>query len=336
MEPDEIDELNQITKSIKTNKKYLRPFQGSKKKNCSRVRSFRTNEKMNYRLVLDDYKFKLSYDPMNPVPFSKISKGTCYSNELFYNFYRTKINSCVSYRFGINVETKDPDVFRKLTDIIYTKEQKDIICLSLIGFCETFLCKSFSKVKKDFYNEDRIAGIENHSKIEHFEPFFLPIRPTKMFHVKLFDSDINKKLNQQQDQNQAGLGQFTDIIRTIDINHPDSIFKGLVKFFTLYYLNKGRYVLAFHCKSGKDRTGLVDALQKATCFYVMKFNKKNLDYDESEYEYIRNAVPYFLLASLLIVYYSIGIFGIKLGHLPLAKYIFKDKKDLLDVFRGPF
>ena len=64
--------------------------------------------------------------------------------------------------------------------------------------------------------------------------------------------------------------------KLIEIDTPEHIFKSIVNVATLFYNEyKDTYVLAYHCKSGKDTTSIFDSVVHATFMYLKKIKKVN-------------------------------------------------------------
>lgn len=339
---DEINYLNIIDNALlkPSSMRQLKPYLKSKKKNCKKVIDYyeRYYDEKPYEVTVHsgNFKCKMIY---TSITGSRISKGTCFRTERIFNFYKTQIGDAVSYRFGVNVNNPPKDVFNDLSNIIYQNEKnnKIIVCLSLIGYCTSFKCRVISKAVPDLKNEDLIAKLEKNSQSDTFIPVFLPVRPPVLKGIRLNPSDINKRLNTHIDIRPV-VEKIMNLSRNINLENPKNFFESLVEIFKICYLHKDKIIICYHCKSGKDRTGIIDAIQKSTCFYIQK-NKDNLksfNLTDSDYENIRELVPYFLLMSLKIVYYSIGIFGIKLNHITLARWIFRDKASIFRMFKGPF
>jgi hypothetical protein len=106
-------------------------------------------------------------------------------------------------------------------------------------------------------------------------------------------------------------------------------FESIVNFTKFFYKNlKDDYILMFHCKSGKDRTSVFDAIIQATLQYITKGDETG-----DEMEIIKKYSQKFLIFGFIISYYGTGNVGLKLNNIPAAKYIL-DNKSIFDFYKG--
>ena len=121
----------------------------------------------------------------------------------------------------------------------------------------------------------------------------------------------------------------------IDVKNGKTTFESIVKVSEHYYTALIQdYILCYHCKSGKDRTSIFDAVVQAT-FYYIKNTRKLADekIKSSDYEAIRLLSQKFLMFGFIPAYYGTGFIGLKLGSNPdLATYILG--KDLYKFYLG--
>jgi len=73
------------------------------------------------------------------------------------------------------------------------------------------------------------------------------------------------------------------------------------------------FILGYHCKSGKDRTSVCDAIVQATFFYIRKQKKINKEYEftPEDYKTIKQYALSFLYYGYFILFYNYGLLGFK-------------------------
>lgn len=228
-----------------------------------------------------------------------ISKGTMFKNEDIpvVNLYEivTKCGkiSFPTVRYGTPMN-KDPAATVNYIKKLYPNSK----IVSLLGNCEGVICKTMFK---------GMGLIDDLAK----EPAFSEIE--KKLGVSIFPIG------------QYGMGANSST--SMNNSSPKETFKSIVNLSVEHYLscmNGNPYVLAFHCKSGKDRTSVFDAINKATYFYLCnrttnrRINNQLTDHD---YESIRQLISLFLLFGLIIAYNSTGLIGLKIYSNPVARYV---------------
>ena len=124
------------------------------------------------------------------------------------------------------------------------------------------------------------------------------------------------------------------MMRNLNLNatKPEELFRVIVDIAAIYFMLTFRgkfrpgYQLTIHCKSSKDRSGLVDAIVKATHEFLFLGNT------EIDYDAIKSRVSYWILYGLVIANHYTGGFGLKLDYVSLARYVFTIEK--LNYLRG--
>jgi hypothetical protein len=257
----------------------------------------------------------------------KISKGTCF-NSVFdpriYNFYRIDLLHYTTYRFGFNVDNFNKESVHDLLHKI--NNDKKTLCITLIGNCNTNICKvmvnatyRMSKAIDSIRKEEYVISRKKEYIHEKFLPIFLPLRSQYLGPLKMGtlhssnDTDkhqtmINKIIKHYYTDSSSIAKNLFDCIVDISLYH--------------YFVCKDEYNLAFSCKSGKDRTSIADAINKATIAHVIKDDVS--DPRQVDRSKIRFMCKYYLLIGLLIAYYSTSLFGLKLKTIPTARYILTD------------
>ena len=273
-----------------------------------------------------------------------------------------------TYRFGTPVL-----YFNNVNEIIknilyFEKKKKKIICISLLSPCNNISCKTLGAIaqplskisslfKKGLYatKEQNIINIEQHANITKFNnniefySIVFPLSSQKYTSVgsKILLVNINTyNYNKNKYKKFINNNEVSKIYDLIDINNDingEKSFKSIVKIAIYYFIYlKNEYILSYHCKSGKDRTSIYDAITQAT-FYYLNTNKfynkqmkldENINIDKSIFINIKQLSKHFLIYGLIIAYNSTSIVGLKLKNIPIAKYIFNDSPELLSLFIG--
>jgi hypothetical protein len=314
-----------------------------------------------------DKKSKIQYEAKNEEDkIISIAKGTFYLQykPSIVNFYEVSSNyhgkRFETYRFGTPLH-----YFQDVKDIIHHFKQfqstkKKFISISLITPCNTPFCRMIHKTFKHIQDvakplhsayhstlEQNIIQLElkanNHifSNITYYTILF-PLTQQKyegIGHRLLPDTSIykyNKSKYKQmvQDKKVAKLYDFIHLDETSD---GKTGFESIVQMTCYYYLHlRQKYALGYHCRSGKDRTSVFDAIVQSTFYHLssLKNFKKMDDIDDMFYQKIKEYSKKFLMYGLIIAFYSTGIVGIKLKTIPVAKYIFDDNNDLFTRFVG--
>jgi hypothetical protein len=300
---------------------------------------------------IEKYQLKSSFIKYNGLDdnlFSFISKGN-WSEIPIVNFYQVsqKLNKndkkgdkkdiINTYRFGTKITVSTDTGYNHIKDSSlissmirkFEKNKKQIVCLSLLTPCNMKIGCGIRKLASSFNKKINVASIEpdiiSHQLNDiHDDVKFIsfPVGSSKKMGIKLFDHEKFIKEIGKIDELQK---QFYDLM---DLSNTESTFKSIVKIAEFYYNNRKKIILAYHCKSGRDRTGIFDSVVQAT-FYQL--NKNGI----IDYESIRNYSQFFLLFGLLIAYRGTGFIGLKLGtNKKLAEYIFKNNERMYDFFIG--
>lgn len=300
------------------------------------------------------YELSSKYISYLPAPASffgshkYIAKGTCFANERIFNLYQCTNGSIQTYRFGFGIknafdeyseDSPATDFTNILIDRIHEFSSgirrafgihKKLICISLLTPCNTLACKAIKVGSKLLPKEAYFSFLENsiidteNKRFNDMHDIFInvPLSSSKGF---LFKSGTES------------LNPASDFQSRINISSPKETFESLVKIAILYYFNySSTHLLCYHCKSGKDRTSMCDAIVQATIYYIETEKSIKDATDEPTvdmYEQIRKYTIYFLLYGYVITFYSTGIPGIKMGNLPVSKYVLGDS-DYYQFFSG--
>jgi len=282
-----------------------------------------------------------------------IAKGTCFGNDKIFNFYQVSqysqwnwFSSTNTYRFGIAIsnvidimkdKTENQEAGKDLVNLITSKIneikkinllQKKLICISLLTPCNTSVCKLIENGAKTLpkeayfsFMENKIIDAENKAFNELGHIFLnIPLSSNKF--GTLFKQGTKSIGSTDESHNQI-TKEFEDLI---DMTSPQKIFKTIVDITILYSRKYSNYFdLCYHCKSGKDRTSVCDAIVQATLRVIRNGN-------ETDYEVIRKLTQKLLIYGYIITFYSTGIPGIKLNNMPVAKYILGNEENSLYKF----
>lgn len=267
-----------------------------------------------------------------------ISKGT-WALEPLANVYKCRNYGIYTYRFGTNISFIDSaNTFNKLENgVEYIKKSlglKKTLCVSLISMCNNKVACNLAtnvsgihrKVKISLTEPEvleRLRMLQDSNFIVVSFPLSTPIKGV----VKLFD--IEKYKTEHMHEND----HLTELYSLIDTSDPKSTFESIVKI-VLYYLvvmKKEGYELCFHCKSGKDRTSVFDAVTQATIKWFR--TKKRTTLNDGGFEEIRLSSQKYLFYGLQIAYYGTSFVGLKLNSIPVAKYIL-DSHELYNFYSG--
>jgi hypothetical protein len=265
-----------------------------------------------------------------------ISEGTWSGNPIV-NFYKVsqklKKGRINTYRFGTNITVTTDTGYNhiKNSEIIinkirtHEKNNKPIICISMLSPCNMLVGCKIQKLASNVSIKARVTNQE-HEILEHemmdnnimFVSF--PLSSSTKFKIKLFDHDKFKKelvVNEIQKY----------LYSLIDISNEESTFQSIVKIANFYYQNKDKFILAYHCKSGRDRTSLFDSVVQATFYQLDRTGL--IDYDK-----IRKTAQSFLLFGLLVAYYGTGFIGLKLeSNKKFSEYLL-DNDELFKFYFG--
>ncbi len=257
----------------------------------------------NFRISnIDRIEYSVPFNRRGGYNSSYVYTGTS-GNDKIVNLYKCNNNGIVSYRFGTKI-TFDPtkgfnnittQEFSNLIRSIPDDKNKKIILISLLTPCTGLLCGykdilSYLIPKLQiFFTENEVLRKE--MEIENMRVISVPLSTNKKFGLTIYDS------------------KFTS---------EKQLFE-LIVGFTKDFYEKHRHdsVVLFHCKSGKDRTSVFDAIFQSTIFYITKTGRVN-------FEEIRKLTQKFLVFGLILSYYGTGNIGLKLRNIPLAYYILDD------------
>jgi hypothetical protein len=273
-----------------------------------------------------------------------IARGTCFGNDRVFNFYQCTNGNLKTYRFGLSIKNSFDEfdftkvVVEKINEFKSFFErhipfyQKKLICICLLTPCNTSICKLIEKGSKTLpkeaylsFMENKIVDVENKALNDLGDVFInLPLSSSKsgtLFNggTKSIVSDSNNHIITSEFENLAKVSGSKDT------------FESIVNIARLYYKKyRNSHHLCYHCKSGKDRTSMCDAVVQATFYHI----KENGYVEESEamYNEIRELSKYFLLYGFIITFYSTGIPGIKMNNMPVAEYILGQKNGNLYKF----
>ncbi len=280
-------------------------------------------------------------------------------------------NTIETYRFGTPISC-----FKNMKSIVDNLKQfgvkkKKIITISLITPCNTNFCKYISGLFKKRANMSELIKSGYHATLENkiiekelevsskklggfeYNTVMLPLSSQKysgvghrlLMNPKLYKYEKDRYQKLIKDDKVRKMYDFIDYEKhSLDKMKGENLYKSIVQLCVYYFLYlKDEYILTYHCRSGKDRTSVFDAILQSVCYhlsYIETSNKnKNLERDlfilnNHFYEIIRQHTKQFLLYGLIIAYQSTGIVGLKLKNIPVAHYIFHDDKILFNKFVG--
>lgn len=276
--------------------------------------------------------------------YKYMAKGTCFRNERCFNLYKCTQNVGSTYRFGLAIKNAFDDenvaklvidqienfkaveqniagtvfsalsnFFNKVKEKIFSPAPKKYICISLLTPCNTMLCQTMKKGSKLLpkyayfsFMENNIVNAENKA-FNDIGVIFMNVPLSSSKNGLLFTKGTQSLIPNEFE-------------KFVDISNPEKTFRSLVDITRLYYSKyRNDYTLIYHCKSGKDRTAICDAIVQATIHHLM--SSDYLEQDQNMYEQIKKKARYFLLFSLVITFYSTGIPGIKMSNIPVAQYL---------------
>jgi len=314
-----------------------------------------------------DQHSTIQYIAKNEGKEEQMSIGTFAIKDLkpsIVNFYQVVSNyhgeKFFTYRFGTPLH-----YFQDVKDIIhhfkeFQSPHKKLITISLITPCNTPFCttihKTFGPIQhiakpiKSAYHatlEQKIINIElkaNHKKINHVTYYTILFPMTQQHYTgighkllltpSIFQFEKNKYKKIVKNKKVAKLYDFIHLDQT---NDGKMGFQSIVQMTTYYYLHlRTKYALGYHCRSGKDRTSVFDAIVQSTLYHISNLkNFKNMkDIDDAFYYTVREYTKKFLIYGLFIAFGSTGIVGLKLKTVPIAYYIFQDDLELFNRFVG--
>ena len=243
--------------------------------------------------------FKIKYSGVNGM---KISKGTAFSNAIINQYHVTlKVgtNSIKTLRFGTPVFKNVDYQFRKIKELLGNKRT---IYISLL---------TTTKWKIRINNATKTATIGEpnirHEKFyqnQKIAPLFI-----QMSKIPIISTGRESNFDKIQDWlYEEGINYK---IQPLNLNSTRDMFGNIIEISRIHwYLNQaapGRYNLVYHCKSGKDRTSVFDAINKATCLTLYQNNGR------INMSKIRKYSRFFLLFGLIIATRSLANYGIKIS-----------------------
>lgn len=283
-------------------------------------------------------------------PGKRLAKGPAFKLNMV-NFYRTRLcvpniinsdkNEIVVYRFGTPIHCNPKTQIKQVISEFGTR--KRTIYISLLSDCNGALCDVFpilksistagynSRVKEPMIVKEEYEQL---TKLPNYSPIFLQLSGLKRGNSKTVRKLIGLNPVNLKPMLNLWTAEEFGMTRDLDLNttNPEKLFRVIVDIAAIYFMlnfigkYKPGYQMTIHCKSGRDRTGLVDAIVKATHEFLF-FNRGQIDYDV-----IKERVSYWILYGLVIANRSTGGFGLKLDYVPLARYVFS--KERLNYLRG--
>lgn len=288
-------------------------------------------ENARWRTIGNDFKVK--YESAER-PGKRLS-----SNNELVNFYRSRMCRPGMYidclRFGIPVVNFKQHIKNMISKI--NSSRKRSIVVSLLSDCNHKLCSLFEKspnkalylaqfVEPKIVKEEKFQMCGNRL----IAPIFLHLSGFPK--IGAFPSRNNLTRLNEWCLEEFGipiLNQFENVNST----RPEILFKTIVDIAAVYFMlnfhGRHEYQLVIHCRSGKDRTSVVDAIVKATHEFMFynEFNRL-----QNDYEQIRRRVSFWIVFGLVIANRYTGGFGLKLDYIPLARYVFD--RETFDYLRG--
>ncbi len=320
-------------------------------------------------------KSKIRYSAMNNGKLVETTIGTFAierDKPEIVNFYQVLAKygkyTIETFRFGTPI-----DCFKNVQSIInhikqFKVKKKKIITFSLITPCNTAFCRYISSLLKkrakmsDLLRSGYHATLENkiiekeldssNKKIGGFEynSIILPLSSQVysgvghniLMNPKLYEHEKELYQKNIKDEKVRKIYDFIDYNNhQNDKIKGEHLYKSIVQICVYYFLYlKNDYIVTYHCRSGKDRTSVFDAILQSVCYHLSNMkSSSNLErnlfiLNDHFYEVIRDYTKHFLLYGLIVAYQSTGIVGLKLKNIPVAKYIFHDDKNLFNKFVG--
>jgi hypothetical protein len=301
---------------------------------------------VNYEIVCSNSDIKYEV-PNNHIRSSKYNTSNIYkctngkgSEETITYRFGTKITNDK----GNSVADLDSNEMSNIISGIVDKTDlgdKKILCVSLLTPCNMMVCsevaqKIINKATKNlniFFKEAKV--LENELGInkitDKITMISIPIAMNSKFGIGIYDH-VKHKNNASdfpvlESDSYKNKDDIDEIYSLIDMSNNEKGFQSIVKFAKYYYDNKNRYVLVYHCKSGKDRTSVFDAIVQSTIYYLRtKGLAPNYELTDIDYGVIKGYMKKMLVFGLMISYYGTGGIGLKIGTVPLAKSILSNKE----------
>lgn len=305
-------------------------------------------------------------NPYGPV----ISPGSN-SGEPIINLYKCvflKDPSLDVFRFGTYMSTVNKSFLNFTTDTIKEKlgklgkitKNKKVMCISLLSPNNGNICSQTMEnglklaeeilpghfdvgnklVKYELLcKENDILSREIGAINENLTVISLPLsaskHSSKILNLFNYESHKNKLLARNNvTQLEKDIYPLLKTTSFLGFDNGEETFKSIVKFAYYFYYNlKNTHVLAFHCKSGCDRSGIFDAILHASFYNIVTKTEKNQIPGNEDYKKIKKYSQKFLLCSLFLIYYAKSFVGFKINNIPTAKYILDDPK-LFEFYMG--
>jgi len=308
----------------------------------------------------------ITYDKITDGAFS-INK--CLNEKIdndILSMYKIENNGITTFRFGTPLDEfkytygskagiiskkKDPDYGTFNHIIEKVGDNKSIISISLLHLLKFKIIGSQeSKQKKitDAENDFNKKQQNNDENARYYTVFFPIGKKTTII-------GSTKDLNEKQpidDKNLKIVQCFNKIKQYTPPPYADAKkqFRAIVKIAKFYKdVGKDYFTLIYHCKSGKDRTSVFDAIVQATIYHFIdqsSITSSIKDYKHSikgsDYLQIKILSRKFLIYGLIITYKSTGIVGMKLsttyGSIPVGNYLFESNEydhGVLDTENNP-
>jgi hypothetical protein len=333
----------------------------------------KNNSPIQYPIIGSDYT--LQYNAMNndTNQICGIAKGTFYLKYKppIVNFYQIQSSSLPEmeiFRFGTPVYS-----FQYISSIVqnilyFRSNKKKMINISLLSPCNSFACtklalvakplssistlfkKGLSATKEDDIIHKELNGSNKNIRGIIFHSILFPLSsqiytgvgssylPT----ISTFEYDKESLKTLIKDTKVRKIYDYIDLQEDYT---GKKAFASIVKIAMYYFLFlKDEYILCYHCKSGKDRTSVFDAIIQSTFYYlysqlqhhnnIIQNTEDIHDIQTNVLEIIRKYSQSFLLYGFIIAFQSTGIVGLKLKNITIAKYIFHDNKKLFHRFIG--
>ena len=298
----------------------------------------------------------------------EIAKGTFYLKHKpqIVNLYEisTKLKGISlfqNFRFGTPVYT-----FKHIAKIAeeiqqFQPKKKNLIVFSLLSPCNNKICKSFSVVakkgakfsgllkkglsatKEEVIIQKELQASGKKIGTFNYNTILFPLSSqvysgvgSKLIPVGV-DTFIYAKDEYKKKIKDPKVKKIYDFIHLENDPSGKMAFESIIRIacYFFHFLRKD-YILAYHCKSGKDRTSIFDAIQQSTYYYINQ-HKEITGPDDltlTDYEEIRHLAQKFLMYGLIVAFNSTSVVGLKLKNIPVAKYIFHDNKELFNRFIG--
>lgn len=257
-----------------------------------------------------------------------------------------------TYRFGTPSDKEDiiSHIVNKLKNN-YAVNKKPKIVITLLGGCNTFVCNTYSMFNKKINIEEKIKNrlvnfqinrqindedIINDSDMIQF--IFIPLRNRVKYGFTIYDRDNFVEKDKSNIKNSPEYYKYinSNIIynddRYKDLSEEEEIFRKIVDISYYHFQNKDNFDLFYHCRSGKDRTSIFDAINKSSIYYFIKNHKKlsKENYlNSKDYDKIRENTSRFIIIGLIIAAISFNEFGLNVDSIGIAKHVLGNNFDYI-------